>query len=228
MLPDPRFRSPTAVGGKADVRDDNVYSSVVLCHGGAGQAKIFANPIGQNIPQLAGAGIAGTAVHHITYSEISTNLSKAGELGSAIGDAAIRSIGITIEQSYMIPATGAYQTYGATPREAQEISSKVFFQFRVASKPMITGPAWAFPALGGITGGVSTDVNNSQASLVTNGGLNGGRRLKLPIMIARTDTLEGVVGVGGSAALSFAVQAGVGQETMLTVMFTANVQGDVR
>ena len=60
LLPDARFRSPTAVDGKADMRDENIYSALVVGSGGAGQQKVFTVPQGQAIPRLVGAAVAPT------------------------------------------------------------------------------------------------------------------------------------------------------------------------
>lgn len=227
-MPDGRFRSPTAVPGKADVRDDHVYSSIVLAHGGTGQQKIFTNPQGQAIPTLKGAAITVAQVHQLTYTEITTNLTQAGQLGSAVGDASIRAIGISIEQAGYNPVGGAVNAWGATQMEAADIASKVFFQFKIASKVQIMGPVWAFPAAGGVFGSMATTANNVTQGLVANGPNGLPRKLKLPILVARTDTLEGVVGVAGAASLAFSTTTGAGQASLLTVMLFALVKGDVR
>lgn len=228
-MPDGRFRSPTAVPGKADVRDDHVYSAIVLAHGGTGQQKIFTNPQGQSIPALKGAAITVAQTHQLTYTEVTTNLTQAGQLGSAIGDASIRAIGISLEQAGSIPgAGGTLNAWGATQLEATDVASKVFFQFKIASKIQIQGPIWAFPAAGAIFGSMSTTSNDLTRSLVSNGANGLPRKLRLPILVARTDTLEGVVGVAGASSLVFSTTTGAGQATLLTVMLYALVKGDVR
>ena len=226
-MPDGRFRSPTAVPGKADVRDDHVYSAIVLAHGGTGLQKIFTNPQGQSIPTLKGSSITPTATHQLTYTEVTTNLTKAGELGSSIGDASIRAIGLSLEQAYVGP-TGTVSTYGATNQEACEVASKVFFQFKIAGKTQIQGPTWAFPAAGGVFGSLATTANAVTQGLVVYGPNGLPRRLKLPILVARNDTIEGVIAVAGASSLTFSVASGVGQSTLLTVMLFALVKGDVR
>ena len=227
VIPSGKFRSPTAAQDKVYRRDENIYSSIVCAHGGAGTQQIFANPIGQTIPFLGGASVAAADAVHKTYSLTTTNLQKAGELGAGIGDAAIRAIGITIEQAGL-KVDGTYTTYGATVQEMAEIMAKCFFVFNVASKPMIKGTIWSFPAFGGLQGSVSTVCSSKTVALANNGAMVGGRRMKLPIMIDRTDTLVGDFGVGGSGSLVFGVTSGAGQETLVTVMFAANVDGDVR
>src|SRR5258706_6148148 len=100
LLPDARFRSPTAVDGKADMRDENIYSSLVVGHGGAGQQKVFTVPQGQAIPRIVGAGIAPTSAHLLTHSELTTNLTQAGEACSAIRDLTVPPVGITFPNAW--------------------------------------------------------------------------------------------------------------------------------
>jgi hypothetical protein len=211
LLPDARFRSPTAVEGKADMRDENIFSSIVVGHGAAGQQKMFTVPQGQAIPRLVGANIAPTAAHQLTHSELTTNLSKAGEAGSALGDFSVRAIGINIENAYVAATTGALNTYGAGQQEVNEILAKTFFQLKIAGKKQLEGATFMFPATGGTFGGIQTTGNAQTVSALTNGWPGSMRRLKLPILVARTDTIEGVFGVAGSASLTFSVASGVGQ-----------------
>lgn len=228
LLPDPRFRSPTAVQGKSDMRDENVYSAAVLSHGGTGQLTVFANPKGQSIPALAGAGIAATAAHQLKYTDVTTNFTKAGEAGSAIGDISVRGLGITIEQATYNPGTGAPGAFGATPYEVGDIMSKTFFEFKVGGKRQIIGPTWMFPALGAVFGTVASTGSGTTPGIVNNGWPGMGRKLKIPILVARTDTIEGVVGVAGSASLAFSVTTGVGQSTLVWYEALSIVRGDVR
>lgn len=192
LMPDNRFRSPTAIEGKSDMRDDSIYSALVIGKGASGQQKLFTVPQGQAIPQMGDFAKATLPAHHKIYTEVTTNLTKAGELGSSIGDASIRSIAITLEQKGINPADGKLTTWGASQYETAEILSKFFFQFKVAGKTMTQGPIWMYPAGGGAVGSIATAALTS--SNVSNGMPVGGKRLKLPILIARTDTIEGVVG----------------------------------
>ena len=41
LLPTPKFRSNTAMSGDTDLRDENVFSAVVVANGGTGNTKIF-------------------------------------------------------------------------------------------------------------------------------------------------------------------------------------------
>lgn len=224
FLPDARFRSPTAVPGKADVRDVNLYSAVVLAHGGQGQQTIFTNPRGQTIPSLKGAAITVAQAHQLTYTEVTTAMTKAGEFGSSIGDVSIRAIGATLEAAPQSPNDNSISAWGATLLEAADVASKVFLQFKIAGKMQIEGPIWTFPAAGGIYG---TNVMTA-GSLVQNGPNAVPRRLKLPILAARNDTVECVVGVAGSASLVFRTTTGAGAASLLTVMLVALTKGDVR
>lgn len=227
-FPDARFRSPTASDGQGDIRDENIFSALVLQHSGAGQQKIFTVPAGQSIPTLGGSSSAPVPTHHKTYTEVSTNLNKAGELGSAIGDAAIRAIGVTIEQTAYTLTTGVSRAFGANQFEVADILSKTFFQLRIAGKLQLQGPTWSFPAPGGNYGSISTTGTNATASVSSNGWPGFIRKLKTPIMVARTDTLEGTVGVAGSATLAFSATGADGQPCLVTYLLHTDVKGDVR
>lgn len=228
LLPDSSQRSPTAVNGKSDMRDDNVYSAIVLQHGGQGAQSIFTNPRGQTIPRLNGSAITvPTSGHQVTYTEVTTNISQAGQLGAAIGDASFIGFGATIENGYY-SAAGALNTYGAGQQEMSEILNKVFFQMKTAGKKQIEGPLFAFPAAGGQVGSISTTGNNATVATGQNGTVGMMRRLKLPILVARQDTLEGIVGVAGGDALVFSVTSGIGQPVLVTILIRALVAGDAR
>lgn len=231
LVPDPRFRSPTAMSGKSDFRDENVYSAIVLYHSGAGIQKLFTVPQGQTIPGLTGSTTATNNAHQQTYTEATTNVSKAGELGSGIGDVGCRAIGITFEQAAYTFSTGAPRTFGATQFEVADVVAKCFFQLRVANKPQIIGNVFMFPTLGGPMGSIATTGNAATSGVVNNGWPSSIRRLKIPVPIARNDTLEGVWGVAGSASLAFSntgTSAGQGQPSLAWVTLLVNVAGDVR
>src|SRR5260221_13054440 len=189
LLPDARFRSPTAVDGKADMRDENIYSSLVVGHGGAGQQKVFTVPQGQAIPRIVGAGIAPTSAHLLTHSELTTNLTKAGEAGSAIGDFSVRAIGITFENAWYDGAgsdAGTTNAYGFGQEEVNEVLSNTFFQFKIAGKKQIEGATFMFPASGAAFGGVQTTGTGITVSQVNNGWPGALRRLKLPILVGNS------------------------------------------
>lgn len=228
MLPDARFRSPTAVEGKSDLRDEYVYSAIVVQHSATGQQKVFTIPQGQTIPKMNGTVTASTQNYQQTYSETTTNLTKAGELGSSIGDASIRGIGINIEQAAYNLTTGAPRTGGATAFEMADIAAKCFFQLKIAGKQQTQAPLFAFPSVGAISGSISTTANAATVSITNNGFPGASRKLKLPILIARTDTLEGVFGVASGSSLAFSVTSGEGQPSLIWFVLQALVKGDVR
>jgi len=234
LLLDARNRSSTAVDDKADMRDENIYSSIVVGFGGAGTQKLFTVPQGQAIPRLVGAGVAPTAAHLLTHDVHSTNLTKAGEAGSALGDFSIRAIGVGFESGWY-DDEGVLNTYGMGQQEVMEMQSKTFFRLLIAGKKQIEGSIDMFPAYGGVYGGISTTTTAVTVSTVTNGWPGTNRRLhrKLPILVSRTDTIEGVLGVAAGATLTFSVagtpqEPSVGQCSLVRCNLTSNVKGDVR
>jgi hypothetical protein len=233
LFPTANLRSNTAVPGKADARDEHIYSALLLQHGAQGNATAFAVPRGQAIPRLNGAGItASTNAWQSTYTELTTNVVQAGQLGNSIGDASVRNFGITIEQMAYDSVGSQNATYGAGPTEQAEILNKCHFLFRVASKPQIQGPVFCFPSAGALYGtpAIATTANATTRFVgVVNNGLPGTKkRLKIPIMIGRTDPLEGVLTVAGAAALAFTTTTGTGQPTLVWFVLDATVKGDVR
>lgn len=223
------IRSATAAPGYNDIRDDEIYSAGVLQYGGQSEMTLFTVPKGQSIPYLKGSAItASTNGWQATYSDLTTNLAKAGELGSAIGDVAVRAIFATLEQASYSSTTGAYTTYGATPWDVQDITAKVYFKLKVGGKTYIQGPLFRFPAGGGAVGSVSTTQTGVSMGTVGNGMPGKGRPLRFPIVIERTDTLEAIVGVAPNSSLTLSTASGTGQPTLLWVNLASNVGGDVR
>jgi hypothetical protein len=223
FFPDSRLRSATASSSQSDYRDENIFSSIVLAHGGGGQQKTFTVPQGQTIPALKGSTITVAQAHQVAYTEQTTNLTQAGQLGASIGDASIRAIGLMLEQA-PVDTSGNIQAWGATQLESMDVASKVFFQFKVAGKVQIQGPTTLFPAPGGIFGFTTSTVT----AVLTNGPMGVPRKLRMQIPVARTDNLEGVIGVAGSATLAFRTTTGAGAASLLWVVLAANVRGDVR
>jgi hypothetical protein len=221
LFPDAQLRSPTAVSGTSDMRDENVYSAVVVTNGAAGSTNVYTVARGQTIPKLGSATVAS---HQATYTETTTNITQNGQLGAAIGDAAFRAIGITIEQAYY-DASGALNTYGAGQQEVAEILAKTFFQLRIAGKLQIQGATMFFPSSGAAFGSVSSSSASAKVAGVLNNGWPGSlRRLKLPILVARTDTLEGTFGVTGGSSLTFSAN----QPTLVWFNILSAVSGDAR
>ena len=233
LFPSPDFRSPTAVPGKGDGRDENVYGSIRMQNGGTGNAKMFTVPQGQAILALAGSGSAdpptgaGTA-HQKNHTDLTTNLTKAGEIGPTIGDVSIRAISLQIEQAAYALTTGVPRAYGATQFEVADILARVSCEVKLGGKRQIIGPVWAFPSQGGVVGSISATGNAATASVVTNGVPGTLRRLKFPIPMARIDALEVLIQVAGTSALAFSTTTGDGQPCLLTCNLLASALGDVR
>lgn len=223
------MRSQTAAPGYDDVRDDEIYSAGLLQHGGQSEISLFTVPKGQAIPYLRGSSITATTNgYQSTYSDLTTNLAKAGELGSGIGDVGVRAIYATIEQASYSATTGAYNTAGATPWDVQDILAKMYLRLKVGQKTYIQGPLFRFPSGGGAQGSISTTQTGVSMGVVGNGIPGRGRPLKMPIMVERSDTLEVVLGVGSNSSLNFSTTTGTGQPTLLWVNLASNVGGDVR
>lgn len=228
LLPAGR-RSATAAAGYDDIRDDEIYSAGLVQYGGQSEMSLFTVPKGQAIPYLRGSSITATTNgYQSTYSDLTTNLAKAGELGSGIGDVAVRSIFATIEQASYSQTTGAYNTSGATPWDVQDILAKMYLRLKVGQKTYIQGPLFRFPAGGGAQGSISTTQTGVSMGVVGNGIPGRGRPLKLPIMVERSDTLEVVLGVGSNSSLALSTTTGTGQPTLIWVNLASNVGGDVR
>lgn len=226
LLPDPRFRSPTGAAGMSDVRDENVYSAVVVQHSGTGSARCFSVPQGQSIPKMNGSVTASTQAHQGVFSDTTTNLTKPSELGATLGDGSIRAIGITIEQAAITLTTGLPRAFGATQFEMADILSKTSFEFRIGGKRQILGPTYSYPSLGHLAGSVSTTGTAATSSVTAIGGAH--RRLKVPVPVARNDTLEGVFNVATGASFAFSTTTGEGQPTLVWFHLLATVKGDVR
>lgn len=227
------IRSPTAVPGKSDMRDENVYSSLVLCHNGSTLNKVFTVPQGQTIPSIKGSTITIAQAHHLTHSDLTTNITQAGQLGSGIGDCSFRAIGITIEPTPYPTAAGAggaaaMGLYGAGLQEFAEILNKTFFEFKVGGKSQSKGGVFMYPSVGGLFGSMSSTGNATQAGVMQNGWPGTPRKQKIPILAGRTDVLEGVIGLGNGASYNFTTTTGGGQETLVWVTLLTLVKGDVR
>ena len=229
LIPDARFRSSTAMPGQSDMRDENVYSSVVLQNTGVGPQTIFTAPIGQTIPTLGGA-TAPLQTWQQKYSLGTTNITKAGELGNALGDASVRAIGMMLEPAAITLNTGVPRAYGATQFELSDITSKLAFEFKVGGKRQNSGGIHMYPSYGGPTGGISTTGNAATASVVTNGSAGSMRRLKFPILIARVDQLEAIFSTNNGSSLAFnsVSAASDGQPCLLWVNLHSSLAGDVR
>src|SRR5712692_10314346 len=203
-FPDFRNRSATSAEDLSDYRAEHVYSALIVSHGGGSTLSAFTVPRSQPIPQLKGAAITATTnLHQTVYSELHTNIIQSGQMGSAIGEAAVIGMGISVEQANFLNGLASTpNVYGATLTEMTEIVYKTFFQIRIATKPQIIGPTHFFPALGGLFGAFASTGNNIAQGMLTNGVPASPKQLDFtPIMIARTDPIEGVYGCGAAATL---------------------------
>lgn len=235
LFPDATQRSPTAVAGKSDLTDQNVYSAVVLQHGGAGTTQLFTTPRGTAIPALAGSAItAPTSAHQMKYTELTTSITQAGQFGSALGEGSVRGIGIDIENAYSVTgasgatATASLNGYGAGQQEVNEIIGKCWFRFSVGGKKQMESAVRHLPAAGGLYGAVSTTANAAIASSYSNGMPGSWRNLKVPILIARDDQVLGDFGIAGGDSLTFSLTTGVGQPVLVWVTLKTALKGDAR
>lgn len=216
--------SATALPNKIDLRDEHIYSAGVFQYGGATPISLFTVPIGQGIPRSAGSGVLTTNFpdHYVSYTEQTTNLEKAGELGSNIGDAGIRAMGVTFDTA-TADSSGTIRNYGATPTEVGDLLSKVTLEFLVTRKRRVIGPVWMFPQTGGMWATSSTFT--AHPGYAQNGGVSKGRTFRVPIMIASNNTI--IAKMTPSAALVHSVATTPGQPVLTWVNLMASVGGEV-
>lgn len=104
-----------------------VWSSVLLGPGALGEASLFTYPCGQAIPRLGGVPTdlmpAATRLH--------TNLNKAGEMGSGIGDMLVDCI--------------EFEMIDGSLRDLQQIVSNVRFTLYVGRREVNSSFLGAFP-----------------------------------------------------------------------------------
>jgi len=225
VFPSPQ-RPATAVQGIGDSHDDNIYSAIVLAHGGATTQTIFITGIGAPIPQITGTAItaANLPAHYLTYTPTTTMIQQSGQLGNAVGDFSVRAIGVTIDNAQVV--AGVVRVWGATAAEAVDICSKVRLEVKLSNKRRILGPLWSYPTLGGVAG--STTANAT--SLVQNAFFATGRRIASKFEIARNDTLT--CDVTADAALAFSdtsfATTHAGQASLVWVLMVGTANSDVR
>jgi hypothetical protein len=221
-------RPSTALQGVGDSHDDNVYSALVVAHGGVGIQTIFLGGIGTPIPALTGTAIvaANIPTHYQSYTTSTTNIQQSGQLGNTVGDFSVRAVGVTLDQTSYTAGTGVPRVWGATPWEVADALSKIVVEVKLSNKRRIMGPAWAFPQLGGPMGFSVA----SGSALVGNGLFATGRRIASRFEIARNDTLT--VDVTANAALAFSdtsfATTHAGQATLMTVLMIGTANSDVR
>lgn len=234
LFPDASQRSPTAVAGKSDLRDENVYSSAVVTHGGSGTVQLFTVPRGGTIPILSASIAVSPNAHQAKYTELTTNITQAGQFGSALGEGSVRGIGLDIENGYTAFATGALNAYGAGQQEVSEILAKMFFRLSIGGKKQIESALRHLPAAGGSYGSMAAAsyAAGGTISTLSNGLPGSWRNLKVPILIARTDTVVGDLGVAGGSSLVFSntsfVAPQAGQASLIWAVLKTAIKGDAR
>jgi hypothetical protein len=219
-------RPTTALSGVGDVHDDNVYSALLVAHGGIGTVKTFVSGQGSPIPALTGTAItaANLPAHYLNYTPTTTIIEQSGQLGNSVGDATIRAIGVTLDLA-AYSAAGVQRVFGATMFEVKDVLSKCRLEIKVSNKRRIVGPIWAFPQTGGASG-FSVLTNES----VPSNGFPTGRKMKSPIEIARSDVIVGEFSADAALAfsdVSFATTH-VGQATLVWVNMIGTMRSDVR
>jgi hypothetical protein len=225
-------RPSTAVAGLGDQHDDNVYSAIVVAHGGVGTQKAFVAGQGSPIPALTGTAIpvANVPNTYVNYTPLTTVIEQSGQLGNSIGDAEIRAIGVTFDLAAYSYAAATPRVFGATPFEIADVLGKCRMEVKVSNKRRIQGPVWSYPNLGGMAGGLATTANAATIGAVNNGPFPTGRRLKSPILIARNDVL--VAEFTADAALAFSdtsfATTHAGQATLVWINLIGTLRSDVR
>ena len=228
FFPKPTFRSNTALPGVGNVADKTIYSSIVAAHGGSAAARAFT--VGQSgaIVRFMGAGIAPTQAHHLLHDFHSTNLEKPSEVAGNIGDARIRGISVQLETAKPM-GVGNWDVFGMTPQDVCDFLSKVYCKLYIGGNEQMVAPVSHFPAAGGPSGSVFVTANGTSTGVMNNGNaLLGGRRLKVALPLGSTDLISMMFACGNGSALSFFVQAGVGQSSLVTTFLSAFTRGDVR
>jgi len=226
LFPSPQ-RSSTALAGVGDVHDDNIYSALVVAHGGVGTVKTFVSGQGSPIPALTGTAIVAANVPgtYTTYSPLTTVIEQSGQLGNSIGDATVRAIGATIDQAAVTSGTGVPRVFGATSFETKDLLSKTRMEVKVSNKRRILGPTWSFPQTGGAMG-FTTGTNES----IMQNGFPTGRKLRSPIEISRNDVI--VVEFTADAALAFSdtsfATTHAGQASLVWINMIGTLRSDVR
>ena len=178
------------------IKEDRlVWSSVLVGPGGARQQKLFTIPQGQAMARLIGSAYRPPDGFFETYDQAATNLYRAGELGSDIGDVAIHKLSADFIAPPVLP-TGCTTITGASfservflrarpqlPQPARDhaaedwevLKQNLMVTFRVAGRRHWEGPL----------------------SMLAGDGL----KLRLPILVASFDTIEATLEVPASAAL---------------------------
>jgi hypothetical protein len=223
--------SPTSAAGLMDAVDDHIYSAGVFADGATQPLSLFSVPQGQNIATSKAAAMVDTTwpTHYKgAMTELHTSMEQAGQLGQSQGDASIRAIGVTLDPAAITYSTGASAAYGATPFEVADLCSKVWFELTITRKRKSMGPLFLYPNLGTAAfAGPSTTFNASVQGYAQNG-FGGGRKLKVAIGIAKTDTPIAKFTPGAALAFRTASVGTVGQPVLFWCTLFANVAREVR
>lgn len=224
-------QTATAVPGMKSGRSDMIYSAVVLANGGNGPVKAFTVPGGQPIPKLSGQATAPIQVWQQIHDDHSTNLKQAGVLGDGLGDAAVHTIAIDVENAAFVMTTGVARTFGATQFEIADITSKCSFLFKLKGVEQTKGAFEYFPGLGGLTGAIAAATTATTTTIVPSIASNGvpglGNRYDAPILVAANNSIEGVIQTGNGAALAFSSAASDGQPCLVRICLKAWTNLDV-
>jgi hypothetical protein len=221
--------SPLAVPGKTKILDDHLWSSIVLQHGGQGQAKLFTNPEGTDIYKVHGSSItASTQAHHDKHGQHSTNLSQSGQLGNEIGDVTIKKLGIFYEQAGHT-AAGAYKAYGFTPSDIADILAKCTIVIKVGGAEYGKGPVGLYGQLSGVIASISTTETGQTLGFGSSGPIGMGRSVsQVPIQATQTDLLKVEFNVANGASLDFYTTSGEGQPGLFRLEAHIVSSGEVR
>lgn len=87
--------SMRAQEGKTDVTEGYVYSTCMLAQGGEGEISLFTVPLGHLMPQLGKGGPLCSKCQEdagLKLTNKHTNIGQAGQLGSAFGEMAVRTL----------------------------------------------------------------------------------------------------------------------------------------
>lgn len=239
----PGPRSSTAVPGVVDDRDEDLYSSGCIQDGAQSDLVLFKNPIGQQIPRVAGQGVvAPLNSWQQTQSSATTNLDKAGELGDSIGDVKIRAIHMSPEQAPITPSTGAYpavtiseadvRTWGASGYELQQLADLTSVELKVSKKPYFMTTFKNLPSIGApvpfatgtfAAGNIRGSAVNSSHGLV--------RKLGNWVACGRRDSLQVTVSFANGFAIDGRVEGSTtndGTPFLVQCVLPAWVNGDAR
>lgn len=228
IVPSPDFRSPAAAPDQSGMRDDQVYSAVCVGNGATGSVNAFAQGQGGQIQSIGST--TNQQAFQKTFSLATTNLSQSGVVGSNIGDIGIREIGLNVQPAFYKVAANvtAQSLYGAGPQEVTEILNKMSYQLNLINKPMQQGPLFAFPAVGGPTGGYAVSMFAAAAAtnlvgLQTNGTPGRPRKLEVVLVLARIDTIQAIFTVAGGDSLTFSADC----PSLIWNTFLCNVAADL-